>query len=540
MRIRWVFVCSVLCFAAGVVPAADPPKPYKVFILAGQSNMEGPAVVDLAGKEYNFGKGTLKGLANDPTKAKLVKHLIDDKGQPIVRDDVRVWYRPEKQAIKTGPLGPGFTPYGGKHHFGPEWQFGHILGDHFENPVLLIKTAWGGKSLYKDFRPPSSGGETGTYYKKMIEDVRQALADLAAEGKGYELAGFVWYHGWNDGVDPKNAIPQYEANLVNLIDDVRKEFKRPDLPIVIGEMTGPWVKAPGSWETLRRAQAAAAAQEKFKGTVAFASTRDFVRLPEESPHPGHGHHEFGNAETYVLVGDALGKAMVSVLTPAKKAAKSPKPSSWSIRTVEGWKVKVDDRLFEPTNEELGKRALRFLEGKLSDIKAILPADKVAKLQTITIVLDLNHGGLVPMQYHPSEGWLKANGYSPELAKCVHLPRAADVATRRNITEQPWVILHELAHAYHDQILGFEEPRIKDVYEKYKKSGRGEKTLLYNGARVRHYALTDHKEFFAEMTESFFGVNDFFPFNRAELKEAEPEIHALMMAIWEATPKKDKR
>jgi hypothetical protein len=100
-----------------------------------------------------------------------------------------------------------------------------------------------------------------------------------------------------------------------------------------------------------------------------------------------------------------------------------------------------------------------------------------------------------------------------------------------------VILHELAHAYHDQVLGFDEPRVRDAYDAYKKSGRGDKALLFNGSRVKHYALTDHKEFFAEMTESYFGVNDFFPFNRAELKESEPEIFRLMADIWDAPPEK---
>jgi hypothetical protein len=95
-----------------------------------------------------------------------------------------------------------------------------------------------------------------------------------------------------------------------------------------------------------------------------------------------------------------------------------------------------------------------------------------------------------------------------------------------------VILHELAHAYHDQVLGFDEPRIREAYERYKKSGAGEKVLLYDGRRVRHYALTNPMEFFAEMTEAYFGVNDFFPFNRAELKEAHPEILALLRDIWE--------
>lgn len=223
----------------------------------------------------------------------------------------------------------------------------------------------------------------------------------------------------------------------------------------------------------------------------------------------------------------------------KEKPESPKPTSHTLKTIEGWSVRVDDRLLKAPDDELGTRALRFLEGKLSDIKVVVPPDKLKKLQAVTIVLDLTHGKLGPMQYHPSADWLKANGYSTDLARCVHLPRAADLATKRNINEQPWVILHELAHAYHDQVLGFDEPRIKEAYEMYKKSTRGEKTLLYNGNRVRHYALTNQKEFFAEMTESYFGVNDFFPFNRAELKEAEPEIYQLMMHIWESPPRKEK-
>src|SRR5439155_19986020 len=121
--------------------------------------------------------------------------------------------------------------------------------------------------------------------------------------------------------------------------------------------------------------------------------------------------------------------------------------------------------------ETGTRALRFLEAKLSDIKAVVPADKVKKLQAVTIVLDLTNGNLETMQYHPSAGWLKANGYSPDLVKCVHLPRAADVAAKQFVNEQSGVILHELAHAYHHQVLGFDEPRIREAYEKYKKSGR---------------------------------------------------------------------
>ena len=537
-----LLVCLFVC-SNPLIRAAETPKAVKVFILAGQSNMEGQAVVDLDGKNYNNGKGTLNALFSDPNKAKLVKHLKTDKGEWTVRNDVWVRYRRERGPLLAGPLSLGFSVYGDKHHFGPELQFGHVVGDHFPNQVLLIKTAWGGKSLYQDFRPPSSGGKVGPYYTKMLADVRLALANLKADfpaydGQAYELAGFVWYQGWNDGVDPKNAVPEYEQNLVNLIKDVRKDLKAPNLPVVIGELTGPWVQAPGAWDKLRKTQAAAAARAEFKNTVLFVETHDFVRPAKDSPNPNHGHHEFGNAETYFLVGDALGKGMVKLLTPQPKGKPEPAlPTSHTVRKIEGWTVRVDDRLLQAPNEVLGTRTLRFLEGKLSDIKVVVPEDKLKKLQAVTIVVDLTHGKLGPMQYHPDAGWLKANGYSPELEKCVHLPRAADVATKRNINEQPWVILHELAHAYHDQVLGFDEPRIRETYEKYRKSGRGEKTLLFNGQRVRHYALTNHKEFFAEMTEAYFGVNDFFPFNRAELKEAEPEIYELMAHVWETPPAK---
>lgn len=311
-------------FASAVSPlCADAPRPVKVFVLAGQSNMEGQAVADLDGKNYNDGKGTLKALMNDPKKAPLFAHLKNSKGEWTVREDVWVRYQREKQPLLAGPLSIGFSIYGGKHHFGPELQFGHVVGDHLRSQVLLIKTAWGGKSLYKDFRPPSSGGEVGPYYKKMLAEVRLALDNLqtdfpAYQGQGHELAGFVWYQGWNDGVDPKKAVPEYEQNLVNLIRDVRKDLQAPRLPVVIGELTGPWVEAPGAWATLRKAQAHAASRPELEGNVLFVSTHDFVRRPEDSPNPGHGHHEFGNAETYFLVGDALGKGMVKLLSAATK------------------------------------------------------------------------------------------------------------------------------------------------------------------------------------------------------------------------------
>lgn len=316
-------VCVVVCLAVFAPGAhAGEPRPLKVFILAGQSNVVGHSVVDLAGKDYNDGKGTLASLLSDPAKAGRFRHLRDASGAWRVRDDVWVRFRPEPGTLRAGALSVGYTAYEGRHHFGPELEFGHVVGDALEHEVLLIKTAWGGKSLYEDFRPPSSGGTTGAYYTRMIAEVREALASLkedfpGSQAVGHEVAGFVWYHGWNDGCDPERAVPEYEANLVNLITDVRADLGVPNLPVVVGELTGPWVQAPGAWDRLRKAQAAGASRPEFAGTVAFVPTHEFVRRPEDSPNPTHEHHEFGNAETGVLVGGALGRAMLGLLGVAE-------------------------------------------------------------------------------------------------------------------------------------------------------------------------------------------------------------------------------
>ncbi len=297
----------------GLAASVTSAKALQVYILAGQSNMEGQSVVDLTGKNYNEGRGTLVEVMARPANAERYAHLRAKDGSWVVRKDVWIRYQREKQPLLVGELSVGYAVYGDKHHFGPELQFGHVVGEASRDQVLLIKTAWGGKSLFRDFRPPSAGGVVGPYYVKMLAEVRAALADLkkdfpAYDGSPVELAGFVWYQGWNDGVNPKTAVPEYEQNLAHLIRDVRKELNAPKLPVVIGELTGPWVDAPKEWTALRQAQANVALMPEFKDTVVFVPTREFVRKPADSPNPSHGHHEFGNAETYFLVGDALGKA----------------------------------------------------------------------------------------------------------------------------------------------------------------------------------------------------------------------------------------
>jgi hypothetical protein len=239
------------------------------------------------------------------------------------------------------------------------------------------------------------------------------------------------------------------------------------------------------------------------------------------------------ARAVLLLAAALGLPV----SPASAADKPEptKPTAHEDRVMEGWTVHVDKRLLEGPDAELGAGALKLLGARLADIARLMAPDRLAKLREAPIWLDRTHGKLTSMQYHPSAGWLRDNGYATELAKCVHIPDAAGFVSPHHQQRQPWSPLHELAHAYHDRVLGFEEPRIKAAWKQAVESRRYDKVLLINGRETRHYALTDQKEFFAEMTESFFGMNDFFPYNRAELLRENPEVHALLTEIWGPVP-----
>ena len=319
MYLRSHLHCALLLLLT-VCPtlAAHAKGKLRVFILAGQSNMEGQGVVDLDHpKYYNGGKGTLLQVMKDPKQAARFKHVRDSAGKWVVRDDVFVRFV-TRHGTKKGGLSIGFAGYPGKHHIGPEFQIGHVLGEHFQDPVLLIKTAWGGKSLVKDFRPPSSGGKVGPYYTKMIEEVKQGIDRVSSDFPRLanytpEISGFVWFQGWNDMYD-EDGRKNYEVNLANLIKDLRKEFGTSDLPVVIGELGNGGKKAGKNMLAIREAQAAVVKRSEFRGQkMAFVSTTAFARPKQESPNVSHGHHWFGNAESYFLIGDALGRAMTKLV-----------------------------------------------------------------------------------------------------------------------------------------------------------------------------------------------------------------------------------
>ena len=281
----------------------------QVFILAGQSNMEGQGVVSMNHpRYYNGGKGNLVWSTEHSASKDKMRHLKDADGKWVVRSDVEISFK-VRGTVRKGGLTVGYTGYGGSSHIGPELQFGHVMGDFLEEPVLLIKTAWGGKSLYKDFRPPSSSGEVGPCYTQMIQEIHDALEALGDEE--YEIRGFVWMQGWND-MCTEPAVPEYADNLVNLAADIRREFKSPELPIIIGELGNGGAAKPGSrMQTFREAQKRGA--ERIENAL-FVMTEEFARPRELSPNIGHGHHWYGNAESYFLIGHALGEGMKKLLS----------------------------------------------------------------------------------------------------------------------------------------------------------------------------------------------------------------------------------
>lgn len=286
-----------------------PPKPLRVFILAGQSNMQGSGIIT-ADPKRNEGKGTLEYLAKSEESRARFGHLLNKKGEWKKRDDVQISYFERK-----GPLTVGYGAR--KETIGPELGFGWTIGEHYKEPVLLIKVAWGGKAIGKEFRSPSAGGEVGESYKEMIKEVKRVLKDVdkifpKLKYSEVQLMGIGWHQGWNDRVN-QAFNDAYEENLSHFIRDVRKELNHPNLPFVIAEtgMSGNEEKHPRAL-SLMKAQAAVAKREEFVGNVAFVGTKDFWRDKADSP-SGQAYHWNNNAETFYLIGEGMAKAMVKLL-----------------------------------------------------------------------------------------------------------------------------------------------------------------------------------------------------------------------------------
>ena len=346
-------------------------KPVKVYILSGQSNMVGEGVISKIDEDtLEEMPGTLKTLTLTDG---LFPHLIDASNNWTVRNDVM--YRGVITAIGNGPLTPGVM--GSK--IGPEMGFGHIMGYFHDEPVIVLKTSQGNRSISWDYAPPSTErftwfdgatdwtyaayGETpgrwetgrtsepiswyaGLQYDQCFTDeaewsttaralgfgsvfsVTDILDNFALQypqyaAQGFEIAGYGWWQGHKDQYEPMAS--RYELNMVNLINDLRRYYEKrypdnciPDAPFVIATIAfGGWDLAePGL--SVANGQLAVSGETgnypDFEGNVKTVEARGFWRDSSVSP-TTLGYHYNGNAETFMLVGDAMGMAMAEMITP---------------------------------------------------------------------------------------------------------------------------------------------------------------------------------------------------------------------------------
>jgi len=323
----------------------------KVFILAGQSNMEGKAVNTLL--DYQ---------AEAPETKELFKHLRKE-GAWAVRDDVWIKFLNRHGGLTVGYGSPGRT--------GVELEFGRVMGDHFQEPVLLIKTAWGGHSLFVNFRPPSAGlpdeaylnkeledaqkrvrqnneknkrdkplptleeikARYGSSYRNMMTEVRETLSNyetLFPQLKGHQLkvTGFVWFQGFND-MFGELAPREYAANMKHFIQDVRRDLNTPNLPFVIGALGQNGSKpAKGGMLAVQNAQLSMNDVPEFKGNVRTIPTdvladKEAERLidgwqnhVEEWKKVGSDrpYHYLGSAIWFNRIGEAFGETMLQLIS----------------------------------------------------------------------------------------------------------------------------------------------------------------------------------------------------------------------------------
>ena len=199
-------------------------------------------------------------------------------------------------------------------------------------------------------------------------------------------------------------------------------------------------------------------------------------------------------------------------------------SQYETRTIVEWTVRVNKDL-----GEAGTAPLALLEEKLREVVRRVPARPLAELRKVPIWLGVNDYVEKRACYHPNAGWLKDHGLNVDKAKAVEIGCAAEFP--RMIRDQPMMVLHELAHAYHDRVLTFDHAEIRAAFAKAKEAGIYDSVPRRGGTREKAYAVSNHHEYFAEASEAWFGQNDFYPFVRDELREHDPALFKILEKIW---------
>ena len=213
----------------------------------------------------------------------------------------------------------------------------------------------------------------------------------------------------------------------------------------------------------------------------------------------------------------------------KSADPRTEVDGYVTQVVEGWVVRVSDDLRKQKPQETAK-ALILLEAQCRKVIEVIPETPLAHLQSIQLWISLPTPGRRPRaEFHPSVDWLIEHDMHPAKVKGVEFTNTAIFA--EEIVRMPMLLLHELAHAYHNIVLGYEHPELVRLFKHTKQSGAYDKVERRNREPQMAYAMNNQMEYFAETTAAFFGENDFYPFNREELKTHDPETHDLLAKLW---------
>ncbi len=203
-------------------------------------------------------------------------------------------------------------------------------------------------------------------------------------------------------------------------------------------------------------------------------------------------------------------------------------SAYAPRKIAGFTVLMHQEVLKRPAD--AKEALRELEGQARQIVRVVPVEALAHLRRVRIWLEWENKPNGAAEYHPSAEWLREHGYNPEKAGGIEINNARNFV-RWSRGEQPWMLLHEMAHAYHHQVLGYDNRAVRIAYRHALQRGLYEQVDYIRGGKQRAYALTNEQEYFAELSEAYFGKNDFYPFMREQLAGYDPIGYRMVRLAW---------
>ncbi len=438
-----------------------------------------------------------------------------DSGDPVAAPVVFAWHGHGGRAAE-------FARRFGLHEEWPEAIVVYPQG--LPTPGKLVDP--GGKLPGWQMEPGGQGDRDLAFFDSLLERLR---AEAAVDGARLHSTGH------SNGGAFTYLLLQQRGHLLASVSPSASASAKGSVP-AHGEVPVLHVGAPDDglvrWEwqeatidLLRRSRSCGegSAWELDDRVVRYPAERGGDVLVFE--HGGGHRHSSAHAELAVRFFQAHPRRQDGV-GPAEAATYLP-TEAYRVLELRGFTVRVSPELEEVP--ELRASVTELLDAKLLEASRRLPEAALERLRQVELWLELDDPRVPGGVYHPSREWLTDNGYNPDLAGCVQFGNARNFLGWMRV--QPFMVLHELSHAYHHQVLGYGHEAIRAAYEAAKASGRYDSVLYFDGTEKRAYAMNNPQEYFAELSEAYFGTNDFHPFVRPELRRFDPAGYAAVEAAW---------